>query len=77
MSFVGPSAMSFESRVRTPAVPFGDKFEVVTRYVLVKEGPQKVCLTPLHSLSLSWSTMYLLVLVYHAPLIDGLIDWLG
>lgn len=34
--------MSFESRVRTPEVTFGDKFEVVIRFVLTKEGPEQV-----------------------------------
>lgn len=34
--------MSYQSRVRTPEVPFGDKFEVMIRFVLVKEGPEKV-----------------------------------
>lgn len=38
----GPHVMSFESRVRTPEVPFGDKFEVAIRFVLIKEGPEKV-----------------------------------
>lgn len=53
LSLEGPSAMSYESRVRTPAVPFGDKFEVVTQYGLVKEGPEKVSHQPaLHTIVL-------------------------
>eukprot|EP00752_Nemacystus_decipiens_P010484 g9341.t1 len=37
----GPSLMAYETRSRTPAVSFGDKFLVVNQFVLTKEGPDQ------------------------------------